>query len=251
MNPKVDILINPITLRFSYHNNELVYLFASHPEQQLDEMEKLMGVGIEDGPIFDTNVGFLPVASTILIRGEKNILVDPGNYHIGFYSILKKALASRDLTYDDIDIIATTHTHSDHAASIVHFRKRPWIIGAKEFKDMEAIEGKEIVEAKKSMMGEIIEISDNNQTEIMENIYAITTPGHTNGHISFIVKESDRTVLIAGDQTMTKDEYCNRTFSRWYPEENLRQLNNSLDKAQTFKPDLVIPGHDRAFTPNK
>ena len=48
-----------------------------------------------------------------------------------------------------------------------------------------------------------------------------------------------------------KPEYCKRTFSRWYPEENLRQLNNSLDKAQTYKPDLVIPGHDRAFTPNK
>ena len=47
MNTAVDILINPITLRFSYHNSELVYLFASHPEQQLDEMEKLMGVSTE------------------------------------------------------------------------------------------------------------------------------------------------------------------------------------------------------------
>ena len=250
MSTSVDILINPITLRFSYHNSELVYLFASHPEQQLDEMEKLMGVSKEDGPIFDTNVGFLPVATTTLIKGEKNILVDPGNYHIGFYSILKKALASRNLTYDDIDIIATTHTHSDHAASIVHFRNKPWIIGSKEFADMEAIEGKEIVEAKKSMMGEIIEISDENETQIMQNVFAITTPGHTNGHISFVVKENGRTVLIAGDQTMTKNEYCKRTFSRWYPEENLRQLNNSLDKAQSYKPDLVIPGHDRAFTPN-
>ena len=88
----------------------------------------------------------------------------------------------------DIDIVATTHTHSDHAASIVHFRNKPWIIGSKEFDDMVAIEGKEIVDAKKSMMGEIIEISDDNETKIMENVYAITTPGHTNGHISFIVK---------------------------------------------------------------
>ena len=147
MNTTVDILINPVTLRFSYHNSELIYMFASHPEQQLDEMEKLMGVTTDDGPIFDTNVGFLPVASTTLIRGEKNILVDPGNYHIGFYSILKRALASKNLTYEDIDIVATTHTHSDHAASIVHFRNKPWIIGSKEFDDMVAIEGKEIVDA--------------------------------------------------------------------------------------------------------
>ena len=75
MNTTVDILINPVTLRFSYHNSELIYMFASHPEQQLDEMEKLMGVTTDDGPIFDTNVGFLPVASTTLIRGEKNIKI--------------------------------------------------------------------------------------------------------------------------------------------------------------------------------
>ena len=251
MSTVVDILINPVTLRFSYHNNELIYLFSSHPEQQLDEMEKLMGVSTDDGPIFDTNVGFLPVATTTLIRGEKNILVDPGNYHIGFYSILKRALASKNLTYQDIDIVATTHTHSDHAASIVHFRNKPWIIGDKEFEDMIAIEGKEIVEAKKSMMGEIIEISDEDETKIMENVYAITTPGHTNGHISFIVKTDNETVLIAGDQTMTKEEYCNRKFSRWYPEENLKQLNKSLDKAKNYKPDLVIPGHDRSFQTSK
>ena len=250
MSTSVDILINPVTLRFSYHNNELIYMFASDPIQQLDEMEKLMGVSTKDGPIFDTNVGFLPVATTTLVRGEKNILVYPGNYHIGFYSILKRALASRNLTYDDIDIIATTHTHSDHAASIVHFRNKPWVIGMNEFHDMEAIEGKEIVNAKKSMMGEIIEISDKNETKIMENMYAITTPGHTSGHISFVVKSDESTVLIAGDQTMTKEEYCDRKFSRWYPEENLKQLNESLDKAQSYKPDLVIPGHDRAFKPN-
>tara|TARA_B100000674_G_C37183570_1_gene620827 strand:- start:197 stop:547 length:351 start_codon:yes stop_codon:yes gene_type:complete len=116
---------------------------------------------------------------------------------------------------------------------------------------MIAIEGKEIVEAKKSMMGEIIEISDEDETKIMENVYAITTPGHTNGHISFIVKTDNETVLIAGDQTMTKEEYCNRKFSRWYPEENLKQLNKSLDKAKNYKPDLVIPGHDRSFQTSK
>ena len=50
---------------------------------------------------------------------------------------------------------------------------------------------------------------------------------------------------------MTKEEYCNRKFSRWYPEENLKQLNKSLDKAKNYKPDLVIPGHDRSFQTSK
>ena len=50
MNTTVDILINPVTLRFSYHNSELIYMFASHPEQQLDEMEKLMGCLLYTSP---------------------------------------------------------------------------------------------------------------------------------------------------------------------------------------------------------
>ena len=66
-----------------------------------------------------------------------------------------------------------------------------------------------------------------------------------------IVKSNDEIILIAGDQTMTKEEYCERKFSRWYPEANLKQLNESLDKAQSYKPDLVIPGHDRSFKPTK
>ena len=28
MSTTVDILINPVTLRFSYHNSELIYMFA-------------------------------------------------------------------------------------------------------------------------------------------------------------------------------------------------------------------------------
>ena len=75
MKTSVEVIIHPVCLRFSYHNNEIVYMFASNPEQQLDEMEKLMGVETDQGPIFDSNVGFLPVASTILIRGEKKPIV--------------------------------------------------------------------------------------------------------------------------------------------------------------------------------
>ena len=66
---------------------------------------------------------------------------------------------------------------------------------------------------------------------------------------SEIVESEDKKVLIAGDQTMTRSEYINRTFSRWYPKQNLLDLNKSLDKVQKYKPDLVIPGHDRPFCP--
>ena len=32
---------------------------------------------------------------------------------------------------------------------------------------------------------------------------------------------------------------------------DLKKLNESLDKAKSYNPDLVIPGHDRSFKPIK
>lgn len=245
--PTVDVIINPVCLRFRWHSDELVYLFAANPEQQLDRMETMLGVGPGPEPIFQTNVGFLPTASTVLIRGERTLLVDPGNHHIGAYSILYHALKSRGLSPDDIDAVVTTHIHTDHAAAIVKFPGTPWIVGAGDLDAMALIEGAPIVEAKKSMMGEITEIDA--ETELMPGVRAIPTPGHTRGHISLLVETAQDRVLIAGDLTMVASEYRNRSFSHWYGPEQLAQLNASLDRVQALSPDLVIPGHDRAFRP--
>lgn len=248
----VEVIIHPVCLRFRYDNDEIVYLFSSEPRQQLDRMETMVGIDPRtEGPIFDTNLGFLPVASTVLIRGEKTLVVDPGNAHIGAYGMLGRALASRGLGYDDIDAVVTTHTHSDHASAIVQLQGKPWILGAGEFADMELIEGKPIVEAKKQMMGEITELDATEPVEIMDGLRAIATPGHSSGHISLLAETDQGRVLVAGDLTMTRAEYEDRAFSHWYGPEQLSRLNASLDTVQAFSPDLVIPGHDRPFRPTR
>lgn len=247
--PTVDVIIRPVCLRFRYHADEIVYMFSGAADQQLDGMEEMLGIGPGPDPIFNTNLGFLPVASTTLIRGEKTLLVDPGNHHIGAYSIIDRALASRGLTREDIDAVVTTHTHSDHAAAIVKFTGTPWILGAGEFAEMTAIEGREIVAAKQAMMGTITEIAGDAPTELMPGVLAIRTPGHTAGHISLIVDTAEGPVLIAGDQAMTRSEYEQRRFSHWYGAETLTMLNASLDKVQAYRPALVIPGHDHPFRP--
>lgn len=245
--PIVEVIINPVCLRFRWDSDELVWMFAANPEQQLDRMEKMLGVGPGPQPIFRTNVGFLPTASTVLIRGERTLLVDPGNHHIGAYSILWHALQSRGLDYDDIDEVVTTHIHTDHAGALLQLAGKPWTLGAGDLEEMAAIEGAPIVEAKKSMMGQIREIDT--ETEIMPGVIAIPTPGHTSGHISLMVETAEERVLIAGDLTMVASEYRDRSFSQWYSEAQLAHLNASLDRVQAMSPQLVIPGHDRAFRP--
>lgn len=249
MKPTVEVIIHPVCLRFRYENDEIVYFFASNPEQQLDRMEQMLGVGPQDGPIFSTNVGFLPVCSTVLIRGEKTIVVDPGNYHIGNYAMLKHALMSRGLTYDDVDMVVTTHTHTDHAGALPQLRGKPWVLGKGELAGMIAIEGKEIVAAKTSIMGPLTEVSDLVSEELMPGVTTHPTPGHSPGHISLLVETDDGRVLVNGDATMLRSEYTERRFSQWYGPDQLGQLNDSLDRVQALRPDIVIPGHDRPFRP--
>lgn len=245
--PKVEVIIHPVCLRFRLDHDELVYFFSANPDQQLDRMEQMMGIAPGGTPIFRTNLGFLPVASTVLIRGERTLLVDPGNHHIGSYSILWHALQARGLGYEDIDAVVLTHGHSDHAAALLQLQGKPWIIGKGELDEMAAIEGAPIIAAKRQMMGPLTEIDS--ATEIMAGVTALATPGHTQGHISLIVESDEGRVLVAGDQTMTRREYIDRQFSHWYGPDILDQLNRSLDIVQGYQPDLVIPGHDRPFRP--
>ena len=88
------------------------------------------------------------------------------------------------------------------------------------------------------MMGEIIEISDKNETKIMENVYAITTPGHTNGHISFVVKSDHGTILIAGDSL---------TSMYWYvANASTKTLNSNVFSQKVC---ILIPGEPPSGSP--
>lgn len=250
MTPTVEVLIHPVCLRFRWDSDEIVYFFASNPDQQLDRMEQMLGIGPDGGaPIFETNLGFLPVASTVLIRGAQTVIVDPGNHHIGNYGMLRHALRARGLDYDDVDMVVTTHTHADHAGALLRLAGRPWVLGEGEFAAMEALEGAPVAAAKRSMMGPVTEVPAGGEMEVMPGVTALHTPGHTPGHISLLVETAEGRVLIAGDQTLTRSEYTERAFSQWYPPEALAQLHASLDRVQALAPDLVIPGHDRPFRP--
>lgn len=76
--PEVHVIIKPMTLRFSLQDSVPVYHVGGDARTQLDQMEHLLGIDPKRDVIFDCNLGFLPICSTILIRGEKTIIVDPG-----------------------------------------------------------------------------------------------------------------------------------------------------------------------------
>ena len=247
---QIDVVIQPVVLRFSLLDDEVVYFFAADTEAVLDRMELMMGINPETDMLFDSNLGFLPVSTAVLIRGEKNIVVDPGNHHTGFYGQLAIGLKRFGVTPADIDMVVCTHCHHDHMGSAMCIPGADLVLGEGEADFCEELYGAADTEARLSVMGSLIEVGRGDEMELMPGVAAVSTPGHTPGHISVIAEnEEGERVLVAGDAVMTRREYSERSFSHWYTPDQLRGLHSSLDRIQALRPTTVMPGHDRAFSP--
>ena len=249
MTPAVDVLVQPFCLRFSLHEDEIVYLVAGTAEMQLDRMETMLGVDPGKATLFDANLGFLPVATTTLIRGERTIVVDPGNHHVGFYGMLHRALGRFDLEPGDVDVVVCTHSHHDHMASLSVFAGAELVMGEGELDFARSVYGAGTVDAAVAQMGELSEVPLDGELEVA-GVRVVSTPGHTPGHVSVLVTGGDERVVVAGDVTMTRSEYETGRFSHWYTRAQLAQLKASLERLREFAPTLVLPGHDRGFRPD-
>jgi N-acyl homoserine lactone hydrolase len=244
---RTDVLIQPFCLRFSLHEDEIVYHVAGHADMQLDRMELLMGVDPARQTLFDANCGFLPVATTALIRGERTIIVDPGNHHVGFYGSLGLALKRFGLTPNDVDMVICTHSHHDHMASAGMFGRAELVVGAGELDFARLVYGGAETDARLARHRTVSEVSADAVTEVAPGVFCVPTPGHTPGHLSVIVDDQRGRTLIAGDLVMTRAEWQDGAFSHWYSPEQRQQLQAGVDRVRELGVSFVLPGHDRGF----
>lgn len=155
-----------------------------------------------------------PICSTVvLIKGEKNIIVDTGN--LGFENEILENLEKEGLKVEDVDYVVTTHSHFDHISNMYLFKSAK-IIG--------------YIGIWQNKSGTFYKDADDLK---IPGIERIKTPGHERGHMSVIVKSDNKTYVIAGDairHDMLKNGFMN--------EEEKESAKKILDIA-----DIIIPGH--------
>ncbi|MBC8495762.1 MBL fold metallo-hydrolase [archaeon] len=189
----------------------------------------IVGIHDHEGETFHLS------SSVTLIKTDKNVLVDTGSF-LNTEEIITN-LGKEGLKPEDIDIVVMTHMHIDHAVNLYLFKNA--II---HYKFINTYPGQTHTPAKGQMQR--FELIDG--TEIAKDVSILLTPGHTNEHLSVVVKTDEGTVVVSGDALATEGD-CDLEdhppeFILW----SLEAYNVSRKKILKTA-DYIIPGHGKMF----
>jgi N-acyl homoserine lactone hydrolase len=76
------------------------------------------------------------------------------------------------------------------------------------------------------------------------SVHAVYTPGHTAGHVSYVLRTESGEVLVAGDAVYTRHTLETGHLPTIMASEE--RFRRSLDQIRAYDGGLVIPGHDMA-----
>jgi N-acyl homoserine lactone hydrolase len=189
-------------------------------------------------------VGMTTFPNTVLLRGPSTILVDPGIHFQG--EPVLAALAARGLSPADLDLVALTHAHLDHAGAIGDVvpaaqagdGRPPVAVHAAETKEPHwaAVEG--VLEARD------LRLLEGEEGELAGGVTWARTRGHTEGGVCFRVPTAEGLVVLSGDVIgpLVAD------FAALQPpvdEPEADALLHSWQLIRSWRPVRIVAGHLR------
>jgi glyoxylase-like metal-dependent hydrolase (beta-lactamase superfamily II) len=181
--------------------------------------------------------GMIAWPNTVLLRDAEGrpVVVDPGYATQG--DMLAGALAARGLSPDDVATALATHLHSDHVTALPQLGPVDLHVHERELEERHAHAQRGAMDAAtiRPMTGEA--------GEVLPGVRWILTPGHTEGHVCFLVDTAAGVVAIAGDTPGPDPRWlADMDLPDGHPrrEDHLRAFRAIRDAG----PALVIPGHN-------
>ncbi len=179
--------------------------------------------------------GIFGVNTYLIIKDDKAILIDPGmDLDLSYLS-----------NYNITDILIT-HAHIDHIDGIKHFKNANIYISKED--EVKLYDSSLSLYSMMNMKTPFKEntlniktVKDGDLLYLLDiNIRVISTPGHTNGSVSYLVNN----ILFSGD-TLFKNSIGRTDF----PTGNMIDMKNSLAKFAKLKTEIIVyPGHEEKTT---
>lgn len=148
-----------------------------------------------------------------------------------------------------------THLHSDHIAGTRELLKNiPYVVNKEEkyhnykpffygdyLKGIETLYELDFKDASEMpVLGKCADVLGD------KSLWAISTPGHTRGHVSFLINTEKNPVLIAGDVCFIKSSFRNGVGPSSYTEDvkvNQESFDRIIEFKRTYPQVEVICGH--------
>jgi N-acyl homoserine lactone hydrolase len=180
--------------------------------------------------------GMVAFPNALLIRGERDYLVDPGLIMQG--APLIGALQELGVDPNEVKDVILTHLHFDHAEGLAGWPMRRTYVHRLETEAPYA----QIVSGVLEMAN--LEVLEGEEGEIEPGLRWIRTPGHSDGLISLLVDSDDGLVVIASDCVGPLPEYFDEMD---LPEDfgpEREELLRQWQRIRALDPAVVIPGHN-------
>jgi hydroxyacylglutathione hydrolase len=173
--------------------------------------------------------------NTYLMRGSKNILIDPGLYQL--FGNVRTGLSDLNLSPEMIELVMITHGHFDHMGAAEAFGSKTLVaIGGKELDFLNASSG---LFSERFMPDALLEEGDLVVGDI--SLQIMLTPGHSPG--SICVYWPDRKALFSGDVLFTRS--VGRTD---LPGGQGKSLKESILRIAELDIEYLLPGHGEIVT---
>lgn len=195
--------------------------------------------------------GGLGWSTVTLIRGHgRIILLDVGAF--GVRRELAKQLHSHGVTPEEVTDVVLTHAHYDHAVNFTLFPAATVWIGAKELAwafeqppGFNPLPELYVRELSQSPRVRLIEPGE----EFVLGLRAIGAPGHTPGHLVFLLTGNAPPVLFSGDAAKNRAELLSGQVDATANLEDSQASLRVIWRHWRATPGtILVPGHDLCMT---
>jgi N-acyl homoserine lactone hydrolase len=168
-------------------------------------------------------------------------------------------LRAMDIPHADVRTVVMTHLHSDHASAIAEFGEATFVLDAREWEaaahsgerdgyvrrqfdhafDYRLLDFAGPAGDSFASFGRGLDLFGDGSVRL------VSTPGHSKGHVSVILRLEDREALLCGDAAYTVEAIEKKTVP--YVVDDEHRYRRSLREIELYieqTPDaLVVPGH--------
>ena len=181
-------------------------MFPGRQQAEIEPYQKMY-------PFSNGRVGCQTQAGAYAIRSQgKTIVCDTGfgpgpiAYLGGARGRLLDDMRKKGIDPASVDIVAMTHLHGDHVGWNLDAEGRPNFPNARYLVPQGDWDFFSTNLASNPQMQQVIPLKDlgrmdliSGETPVTEDIRTIPTPGHTPGHLSFVIASAGEKAMIAGD----------------------------------------------------